>query len=382
MDLVKTDQACVRIKSNAITQDYDLEITIPYAGDTVIKTVSVDNTPEKLHVIYNLPSNTDIALRAFRTVNNQTVPIMDTIMVNTGAPQNPTDPNCPVYPYSACNAEVPITEISFVPVLYGPSTSTGSITLTWDYTWPGGLGSSQDGYQLEESLTSPDSGFSIKYTTVGTGDHRSNVQYTLTNPTSNYWYRVRARNTNGYTPYSNVVHTSVQAPCTTTPTPTTLRIINDLYNTTDAYGNDWSKLNGIISVRIGSTCDSVITSSAGEQLYPGESTTNAQDIQLIPPKYLQSTSYKDFDVSNVSVGPDGSYCVFIQNGWWDAVFDPYSFIFLDWEKRNSHVLDCNNACCIEKWATEKIIQPYCNPEVIRASDYLPHQNWSGYPSCP
>lgn len=106
MDLVKTDQACVHIDSSAINQDYELEISIPYAGDVIVRTVSVDNTPEKIHTVYNLPSYTNIVLRAF----NQEVPITDTITVNTGEPQDPADPNCPIYPYTACNSQVVLTE--------------------------------------------------------------------------------------------------------------------------------------------------------------------------------------------------------------------------------------------------------------------------------
>jgi hypothetical protein len=380
MDLIKTDQACIRINSAAISEDYDLEITIPYGGDVIIKTVSVDNTPEKLHVIYNLPSNTDIAIRAFRTEDNQIVPIMDTIMINTGQPQNPNEPNCPVYPYTACNSEVTISEIPLAPMLNGPSTSNGIFALIWDYTWPS-IGSSQDGYELEESSTSPISGFLKIYTTVGTGDNRTHVQYNLNKSTGDYWYRVRAKNNTRYTAYSNIIHTSVQNPCTTSLTPTTLRIINDLYSSTDEYQIDWNKLNGIIRVRIGSTCDSVINSTAGEQLYLGETTTDILNTKRIAPNYLQESNYQDFNVSNINLASDGSYCVFIQNGWWDTILDPYSYDLLFYEKRNSMVLNCSNACCIEKWATIKIVRPYCNPEVIRASDYLPLKNWNGHCSC-
>ncbi len=122
MDLVKTDQACVRINSNAIDRDYLLEVTVPYGVDVIYRSYLVDNTPVKWHVIYNLPSNTDISLRAFEVAVGITIPITDTIVVNTGNPQNPATPNLPDYgdpndPYPACNSQVELTE---APATTGP----------------------------------------------------------------------------------------------------------------------------------------------------------------------------------------------------------------------------------------------------------------------
>ncbi len=97
MDLVKTDQACVKINSSGIREDCDFEITIPYQGDNISRTITVDNTPENIHVIYNLPSNTNILLRAFRIVTTPSDPITDSIEVNTGDPQDPSTPNLPDY---------------------------------------------------------------------------------------------------------------------------------------------------------------------------------------------------------------------------------------------------------------------------------------------
>ena len=95
MDLVKTDQACLSINSETIAGDYFLEVTFSYDGDVVNRSYLVDNTPEKLHAVYNLPSYTDVALRAFEPIVGVTIPITDTIVVNTGAPQNPATPNLP-----------------------------------------------------------------------------------------------------------------------------------------------------------------------------------------------------------------------------------------------------------------------------------------------
>lgn len=380
MDLVKTDQACVRVDSSDIASDYNLEVSFSYLGQAIVRTLSVDNTPEKLHVLYNLPPTTDIGLQALRQVSGQWVPITDTVSVNTGTPQNPSDPNLPAYPYTACNSQAILTERPMAPILSGPPTSTGPFTLSWDYTWTG-LASTADGYQLEEESTTPSTtGFRVIYETVNDNDRRTHVDYPITKTTGNYRYRVCAYDEGICEPYSNVVFVQVNT-AGTTPTPRTLRIINDLDNRVDSSNIDWGKLNGIIRVRVGTTCSGVIAGQ-GERMYAGESTTNVADLQVISPAYLQNSSFRDFDVSNVTLAADNTYCVLIQTGWWDTIFDVNTFEFLYYEKRNSMVLNCSGVCCIEKWATIQISQPFFEPEVIRASDFLPYRSWPGHSSCP
>ena len=212
MDLVKTNQACLRIDSRDIDIDYTLEVTVP--GEQP-RTFEVDNTPEKLHVIYNLPSNTDISLRAFQAGGMLgPVPITDTIVVNTGDPQNPQTPNCPAYPYNACNSQVRLSPYSLSPVLSldTPPNSAGTFTLKWEYTWTG-LASTSDGYKLEESATSSSSGFTLIYNTAGQSapDHASPKYYTITRTPGTYYYRVKAQKISVDTPYSNVVQVVVPA---------------------------------------------------------------------------------------------------------------------------------------------------------------------------
>lgn len=103
-DLLKEDQACVRIHSPELPAQYRLEVTIPQGPGAVPKVISgnVDNSVE-WHVVYNLPTNTEIVLVAIR--QDEDIPI-GTFVVNTGGPQNPTDPNRPVYPYGACQSDV------------------------------------------------------------------------------------------------------------------------------------------------------------------------------------------------------------------------------------------------------------------------------------
>ena len=79
----------------------------------MVLTRAIDNTPETLHAIVNLPSFTDIVLRPFRNGPGGAIPL-GTFLVNTGPPQNPTNPNRPPYPYTACQAEVLLNPASFV----------------------------------------------------------------------------------------------------------------------------------------------------------------------------------------------------------------------------------------------------------------------------
>lgn len=100
------------------------------------------------------------------------------------------------------------------PVLNIPQVSGGQISLTWTFAWPGGLGSSQDGYLLEESTTSSSSGFVVlpAYVTRTTP-----FTAILNRAPGTYYYRVRARMPFGLSAYS-VVRTAVVA------TPATRRV--------------------------------------------------------------------------------------------------------------------------------------------------------------
>jgi hypothetical protein len=97
-------------------------------------------------------------------------------------------------------------------------------------------------------------------------------------------------------------------------------------------------------------------------------------MEQIPPSYGTATSYRDFDVSGVSADAAGTYYVFVQTGWWEPFIDPFTGAS-SWVKHYASVLDCAGQCCIGKWSVAYIGRPYCNPEVIRLSDYLPQMNW-------
>ena len=115
-DLVKSNQSCVRVNSPNVPGDYSLEVTIPIPNRApVVLTRAIDNTPETLHAIVNLPSFTDIVLRPFRNGPGGAIPL-GTFLVNTGPPQNPTNPNRPPYPYAACQKEIFIDPASYVSI--------------------------------------------------------------------------------------------------------------------------------------------------------------------------------------------------------------------------------------------------------------------------
>lgn len=109
---------------------------------------------------------------------------------------------------------VTVNPLSAGPVLTGPDSTTGSISLTWSFTWPGGLASSRNGYELEQSTASSTTGFSIIWNSVNSGDRASPRTYTFTRTAGTYWFRVRAALNVGYSAWSNVKQVTVTTPAT------------------------------------------------------------------------------------------------------------------------------------------------------------------------
>lgn len=163
MDLVKTDQACVRIDSSNIDESYFLEIVIPYNGDIITRNVYVENLVEKQHAIYNLPSNTNISLRAFRAiVGVDPIPITNTYEVNTGNPQDPSSPNCPVPPYDACGSQIVLE--------YATVETADGITRLNNYSSYSIISMNVDGTQYIPSMSSLLPGHSMDIT-MSQGTH-------------------------------------------------------------------------------------------------------------------------------------------------------------------------------------------------------------------
>lgn len=111
-DLVKTDQACVRILSPSLPDSYKLEVYIPLGSGAAPKLISkvIDNASPSEHVIYNLPTDTNIVLVPIRLDTD--IPF-GMFVVNTGGEQFPTSPNLPEGPpYDACSTEVILTDLA------------------------------------------------------------------------------------------------------------------------------------------------------------------------------------------------------------------------------------------------------------------------------
>ena len=256
--------------------------------------------------------------------------------------------------------------------------------MTWIYTWSSGLGSTSDGYELEESISGPTSGFT-RIDTISRGSQTETIYHDLVKPTGNYWYRVRAVASSGPSPYSNVKYVAVQSSCTETPTRTKIKIINDLYDEVEGvFPNqiDWKKLNTVIRVRVAATDTEAYNANTEDLLYNSEIAYSILDCVDIPPNDHNDSSYMEFDVSHIQPGSDNIYYLFIQCVWWDHIFDVNTFAYLYSEKRNSMDFNCYGQCCVEKWILIPIFQPYCDPEIIRLSEFLPLKNWPGHFTCP
>jgi len=116
-DLVKTDQACVRIDGAAIQGDYSLEVTIPMGGGAApsVRTFLIGPDPDhpenpNIHAVYNLPSNTWIMLVPIRDAQSDDPVPLGTFVVNTGGPQDPGTPNKPDWDYGACQSRLTLFE--------------------------------------------------------------------------------------------------------------------------------------------------------------------------------------------------------------------------------------------------------------------------------
>jgi hypothetical protein len=135
-DLLKVNQSCVRLETVLMPPEFELQVTVPSTtgGADTVKTLHIENSTQRFHVVYNLPNSVNIRLRAFE--DGTTIPIeflqppptppTPELTVNTGGPQNPTDPNLPEFPYAACQTSVelspgrlpPQTSDSFLAGLY------------------------------------------------------------------------------------------------------------------------------------------------------------------------------------------------------------------------------------------------------------------------
>ena len=133
-----------------------------------------------------------------------------------------------------------------------------------------------------------------------------------------------------------------------------------------------SEWNRIVSVRVGPTEHSVLARTDGV----AELLTSRA---VIFPAYLQDTSFREFDISGITTAADGSYWVFIQVGRWEY-FCPDG-LNCSWTINPGNWECCNGEFGCYKWGAGICIQPYDHPEVIRATEYLPHVGFAGTDFC-
>lgn len=119
MDLLKQNQACIRLETVAMAASFELEVTIlPSGGGApTTKTATIDNGAQRFHVVYNLPTSGTIEFRSFEDGTPIDLLVEDppgsgtfiegqVITVEDPAPQSPTNPNLPEFPYAACSVSV------------------------------------------------------------------------------------------------------------------------------------------------------------------------------------------------------------------------------------------------------------------------------------
>jgi hypothetical protein len=250
---------------------------------------------------------------------------------------------------------------SNVPALSLLTQNGGTFTLRWTFNWPP-IGSTSDRHQLQESTTGPDSGFALILETPA-NDHHMPWDHTLTRSSGTYYYRVRTYSTSSWTAWSNVVSVSVNAQ------PARLRIINDLTNQTSG-GFNWGNMNQLIRIYMADDINALNNcTDACDRLEP-PSGCSAPGATL-----AAGGAQRDFDVSMYT---DGSYCVFIQTGYWDYFCAEG---FCCWEEHLTQVLNCAGQCCAYKWAYFCVNGHFEGTFTVPASDWLPQQSWAGTPFC-
>lgn len=112
-DLLKTNPSCVKINSDAIEGNYELEVTINLGnGGFQVRHYPVDQINEgTLHAVINLPNDTWIALVPIQEDDNGDPVPLGTFVVNSDGPQSPSQPNPPTPPYGQCRSEVALSDV-------------------------------------------------------------------------------------------------------------------------------------------------------------------------------------------------------------------------------------------------------------------------------
>lgn len=215
-DIVKRNPSCVRIESKAISGNYQLEYSgIAPNGAMFVRTAAVNNVASQTHVIYNLPNNTEILLRPFRSAG---VPLA-TYALSTGAAQSPQAPNPPTHPYMACSSLarlVPVpgsTARPAAPQLKGKWQNQLNSKLTLEWTFAG-----QNVQHFEVLLATRSKAGPYRKLGIVAANKRSEPIDYLVKPCSMNYFKVVAVNGNLRSPDSNLVEAPQNITAIITPT--------------------------------------------------------------------------------------------------------------------------------------------------------------------
>lgn len=130
---------------------------------------------------------------------------------------------------------------------------------------------------------------------------------------------------------------------------------------------------------IGAECNSVTNSATYERLNPYDTATLPGP--SITPGYTSPTSslnWEDFDVSSFTTG---TYCVFIQAGWWEYYWPGWGNGW--YEIHPSASINCaGQAVADSKWNVFKVTGHTSGTFSVNVSQYLPHYTWYGSSFCP
>ena len=247
-------------------------------------------------------------------------------------------------------AAVPNAPSNLTATAYSPT----AVNLSWTDN-----SDNETGFEIQRQHTSLNTWVTV--TTVG-----ANVKTYSHGSLNETWpkYRVRAYNASGNSAFSNEAFP-----------PPKLRVINNLYNQISGTGNDWSKLNNIVRVRIGPTSSSVeAAGNSYEKLTPYETLADIGNANWIPPSYTAANQYVDFPVSTYS-GIGSTYYLYLQCGWWEYYIPSVGSAY--WIKRLSQVLCSSGQCCCYKWAWVQITNHSAGYFVVTATQIgLPHGSWN------
>ncbi len=177
---------CVAFDAGAIDGNFDLEVTAPFGNTVAVRTATFANRRRNtIHVLANLPADTDIELRGYKGGDRNRCPVTAGHGVNTGPPRS-TD---------ACRQQQTVKLVGVPPgppTLSAEGSPDGSVALNWGFHWCSIYSAAGfDGYRLQESRTSPERDF-YEIRQFSGGAEAITAFTVLGTPPGTIWYRVGA----------------------------------------------------------------------------------------------------------------------------------------------------------------------------------------------